>query len=74
MNVEGTKVMRISRQPFPIQLENVEYFNCVDSMITNDVRCARHIIPRAAMEKGTFNNKKALLTSKLNLHLRKILV
>jgi len=33
MNVESTKVMRISRQPFPLkiiiglkQLENVEYF------------------------------------------------
>jgi hypothetical protein len=26
------------------------------------------------MEQGTFNNKKALLTSKLNLHLRQILI
>jgi hypothetical protein len=45
----GTKVMRISRQPSPVQLENVEYFNYVGSMITNDVRCARHIIPRIAV-------------------------
>jgi hypothetical protein len=33
----GTKVMRISRQPSPIQLENVEYFNYVGSMVTNYV-------------------------------------
>ena len=40
MNVEKTKVMRISRQPAPIkvmidqkQLENVEYFNYLGNMI-----------------------------------------
>jgi hypothetical protein len=45
MNVEKTGVMRISRQPYPIkimidqnQLENVEYFNYLDSMITTCVR------------------------------------
>jgi hypothetical protein len=39
MNVEKTKVMRISRQPFPVkimvnqkQLENVEYFKYLGSM------------------------------------------
>jgi hypothetical protein len=44
MNVEKTKVMRISRQPYPItimidqkQLENVEYFNYFGSMMANDV-------------------------------------
>jgi hypothetical protein len=49
MNVEKIKVMRISRQPYPIrimidqkQLENVEYFNYLSSMITN-VRCTREI-------------------------------
>ena len=43
MNVEKTKVMRISRQPSPIQIvvdqkqaENVEYFNCFGSMVVND--------------------------------------
>jgi hypothetical protein len=45
MNVEKTKVMRISRQPYPIkimtdkkQLEIVEYFNYLGSMITKDAR------------------------------------
>ena len=43
MNVEKTKVMRISRQPFPVkiitdqkQLENVESFKYFGSMLTND--------------------------------------
>ena len=46
MNVEETKIMRMSRQPSPIpfivdqaQLENVECFNCVGSVITNDDVC-----------------------------------
>jgi hypothetical protein len=50
MNVERIKVLRISRQPSPIkimidqkQLENVEYFNYLGSMITNDARCTREI-------------------------------
>jgi hypothetical protein len=50
MNVENPKIMRISRQPSPVkiridkkQLENVEYFNCSGSMITNDARCTLEI-------------------------------
>jgi hypothetical protein len=46
MNLEKTNVLRISRQPSLMkimidqkQLENVEYFNYLDSMITNDARC-----------------------------------
>ena len=42
-NVEKTKVMRISRQPFPVkiminqkQLENVESFKYLGSILTND--------------------------------------
>jgi hypothetical protein len=73
MNVEKTKVMRISRQPSPMkitidqkQLENVEYFNYLGSMITNDARCTREIKPRIVMAKAAFN-KKTLFTSKLDL-------
>jgi len=47
MNVEETKVMRISRQPFPLktvidqkQLENVESFKYLGSMLINDGRCS----------------------------------
>jgi hypothetical protein len=81
MNVEKTKIMRISRQPSPIkimtdqkQLENVEYFNYLGSRITNDARCTREIKSRIGMEKTAFNKKKTLFTSKLELNLRKKLV
>jgi hypothetical protein len=47
IRVERTKTMRISRQPSPLQIkidkklvENVEEFNHLGSMITNDARCA----------------------------------
>jgi hypothetical protein len=46
IKVERTKTMRISRQPTPLQIkivnklvENVEEFNYLSSMITNDTRC-----------------------------------
>ena len=46
MNVQKTKVMGISRQPFPVnimidqkQLENVESFKYLGSILTNDRRC-----------------------------------
>jgi hypothetical protein len=81
MNVEKTKVMRISRQPPRIkimtdqkQLENVEYFNYLGSMITNDARCTREIKSRIALAKAAFNKKKTLFTSKLDLNLRMKLV
>jgi hypothetical protein len=57
--------MRISRQPHPIkimidekQLENVEYFNYLGSMITNGARCTREIKSRIAMAKAAFNKRK----------------
>jgi hypothetical protein len=78
MNVGKTKVMRISTQPSPMkimidqnQLENVEYFNYLGSMITNYARCTREIKSRTAMAKAAFNKKKNLFTSKLDLKLRK---
>jgi hypothetical protein len=63
----------ISRQPSPIhvminqkQLDTVEYFNCVDSMLTNDARCTREMKSSIDMAKAVFK-KKALFTSKLDL-------
>ena len=53
-----TKVMRISRQPFPVkimkdqkQLENVESFKYLGSMLANDGRCTCEIKPRIAWQK-----------------------
>jgi hypothetical protein len=75
-----TQVMRISRQPSPLQimtdqkqLENVKYLNYLSSMITNDARCTREIKSRTATAKAACN-KKNLFTSKLNLYLRKKVV
>ena len=76
-----TKVMRISRQPFPVtikidqkQLENVKCFKYLGSMLADDGRCTCEIKSRIAMAKDAFNKKKNLFTSKLDLNLRKKLV
>ena len=81
MNVEKTKVMRISRQPSSVtilidqkQLENVECFKYLGSILTNDERCTCEIKSRIAMAKAAFNKKKTLFSSKLDLNLRKKLV
>ena len=81
MNVDRTKVMRISVEPSTVQimidqkqLENVEYFNCLGSMTTNGARCACDIKYRIVMAKTAFNRKKTFCTSKLDLNLRKKLV
>jgi hypothetical protein len=55
------------------QLENVEYFEYLGSMIANDARCTHLIKPMIAMAKVAFN-KKTLFISKLDLNLRKKLV
>ena len=58
MNVEKTKVMRISRQPSPLtimidqkQLENVECFKYLGSILTNDGSCTCEIKSRIAWQK-----------------------
>jgi hypothetical protein len=65
INVEKTKVIRISREPFPLlimvdhkQLENVEYFKCFGTMITNNTKCTREIKHTIAVGKAAFNRKK----------------
>ena len=64
-NVEKTKVMTISRHPSPVtimidqkQLENVECFKYLGSMLTNDGRCTREIKSRIAMAKAAFNKTR----------------
>jgi len=75
------KIMRISRQPFPVkimidqkQLENMESFKYLGSILTNDGRCTCEIKCRIAMSKGALNKKRTLFTSTLDLGLRKKLV
>ena len=66
--------MRISRQPFPVkiiinqkQLENVESFKYLGSILANDGRCTCEIKCRIAMAKAAFNKKRTLFTSTLDL-------
>jgi len=49
------------------QLEKVECFKYLGSLLTNDGRCKREIKSRIAMAKAAFNKKKTLFTSKLDL-------
>ena len=81
MNVEKTKVMRITRHPFPVkimidqkQLENVEFFKYLGSILTNDGRCTCEIKCSVAMAKVAFNKKRSRFTSTVDLKLRKKLV
>ena len=55
------------------QLENVEYFNYLGSVITNDARYACENKSRIAMAKSAFN-MKTLFSSKLDLKLWKKVV
>jgi hypothetical protein len=78
MDVEKTRVMRISRQPSPIQImtdqkhpENVDYFKYFGSIITK-IRVKPD--PGLTWQKKSFNTRKALVTIKLDLNLRKKLI
>jgi len=80
MNVQKTKVVRNSRHPSPVQtmkvqkqLENVEYFNCLGSMITNDAQGTQEIKSRIAKAKASFNKKKTF-HQQIGLNLRMKLV
>jgi hypothetical protein len=56
------------------QLENVECFKYLGSMLTNDGRCTCEIRSRIAMTKTAFNKKRTLFTSTLDFELRTKLV
>jgi len=56
------------------QLQNMETFKHLGSILTNDGRCICEIKSRIAMAKAAFNKKRALFTSTLNLKLRNKLV
>ena len=56
------------------QLENMESFKYLGSILTNDGRCNCEIKCRIPMAKAAFNKNKGLFTSTLDLELRKKLV
>ena len=55
------------------QLENLEYFNSLGSLITNYARRTHNMKTRIAMAKAALY-KETLFTSKLDINLRKTLV
>ena len=80
INVETTKVMKISRQSSPIQImidqkqpKNVEYYSYLCSMITNDARCMQEIKSKISIAKAAFNKKKSLFTSKFKERINNML-
>jgi hypothetical protein len=81
MNGNTIKVIRITRQLFPVklmikqkQLENVKCFKYLGSMLKNDGRCTCEIKSRIAMEIAAFKKKRFPFTGKMDLELRKKLV
>jgi hypothetical protein len=70
-NVETTKIMRISRQSFPVklmidqkQLKNVESFKYLGSTLTNDGRCNCEIKTRIATAKVALTRRRLFLQAK----------
>jgi hypothetical protein len=77
INVNNTKMMRITRQSSTVQNtraqrqpEIVEYYSYFGSMITNYARCTCEIKPSIAVATAAFRTKQTLFTSKLDLNLR----
>jgi hypothetical protein len=65
-------LMRISRLSFVVklmidqtQMEFVEFFKSLASLLTNDGRCTCEIKSRTAMVKAAFNKKRALFTGQM---------
>jgi hypothetical protein len=50
----------------PKQLENVESFKYLGSMLTNDGKCTCEIKSGIAITKAAFNKQKALFTSSVD--------
>jgi len=72
-NVEKNKVMWTSTQPSLVQkdetqLENMEYFSYVDSLVTKGATRMHEF--RAARAKAALNRKKTRSSSKFDLNLR----
>ena len=70
--------MRISKEPSSIQtiveqkqLEKVESFDSLDSLVTKDARCTSEIKSRIAMTEAALNNNRKVFTRKSDLTSRK---
>jgi len=56
------------------ELKEVDHFKYLRSVLTRDGYCPREIKTRFVIAKEAFNRKMSLLTSKLNIELKKKLV
>jgi len=75
INVGNTRVTTISRTPSIIQLtidkkqpENVDYFNYLGSIVTNDASCTYEIKSWISRAKTAFNKKRALFARNLDVN------
>ena len=80
-NIDKSQVMRVSRSNESLQvkvnnreLKEVDHFKCLGSVLTRYGYWAREIKMKIAIAKEAFKKKISLLTSKLNIELRKKLV
>ena len=81
INIDKSQVMRVSRSNDSLQikvssreLKEVDHFKYLGSVLIIDGYCTREIKMRIAIAKEAFNRKMSLLTSKLNIELKKKLV
>jgi hypothetical protein len=81
MNVEKLKLMRISTQPSTVhilidqkQMDNVEYLNFLQSLVTDDVICIHAIQFMISMAEAAFYKKKTDSSADSSSNLRKKLV
>ena len=79
INIDKSQVMTVSRSNESLQikvnnieLKEVDHF--LRSVLTRDGYCTREIKMRIVIAKEAFNRKMSLLTSKLNIELKKKLV
>lgn len=82
MNLKKTKILTAIKNPVkkkPItltdtEMQQVNQFKYLGSLITNDSRCTPDVIARIAMAKRAFNNKKHLFKANINKKIRKRLI
>jgi hypothetical protein len=76
INIDKSQVMTVSLQikVNNRELKEVDHFKYLGSVLTRDGYCTKEIKMRIVIVKEAFNRKISLLTSKLNIELKKKLV
>ena len=81
IDIDRSQVMRVSRSNESLQikvgnreLKEVDHFIYLGSLLMRNGYCAKEIKMRIVITKEIFNRKMPLLTSKINIELKKKLV